>query len=124
MFNLRNRHFLSLMDFSPKEINYFLELSSDLKKAKYTGTEKQRLLGKNIATISVMILAIIISSLTFSKTKLGVVIFNSCAHITAKEETKAVLPIKPANAGTKSINLKSRECIRLFFISELISHWY
>ncbi|MEG1257053.1 ornithine carbamoyltransferase [Clostridium sp.] len=51
MFNLRNRHFLSLMDFSPKEINYFLELSSDLKKAKYTGTEKQRLLGKNIALI-------------------------------------------------------------------------
>ncbi|MEG2289511.1 MAG: ornithine carbamoyltransferase [Clostridium sp.] len=51
MFNLRNRHFLSLMDFSPKEINYFLELSSDLKKAKYAGTETQRLLGKNIALI-------------------------------------------------------------------------
>ncbi|WP_017413712.1 ornithine carbamoyltransferase [Clostridium tunisiense] len=51
MFNLRNRHFLTLMDFSPKEINYLLELSQDLKKAKYTGTEQQRLVGKNIALI-------------------------------------------------------------------------
>jgi len=51
MFNLRNRHFLTLMDFSPKEINYFLELSQDLKKAKYTGTEQQKLVGKNIALI-------------------------------------------------------------------------
>lgn len=51
MFNLRNRHFLTLMDFSPKEINYLLELSQDLKKAKYTGVEQQRLVGKNIALI-------------------------------------------------------------------------
>ncbi len=51
MFNLRNRHFLTLMDFSPKEINYLLELSQDLKKAKYAGTEQQRLVGKNIALI-------------------------------------------------------------------------
>jgi ornithine carbamoyltransferase len=51
MFNLRNRHFLTLMDFTPKEINYLLELSQDLKKAKYAGTEIQRLVGKNIALI-------------------------------------------------------------------------
>jgi ornithine carbamoyltransferase len=51
MFNLRNRNFLTLMDFSPKEINYFLELASDLKKAKYAGTEQQKLKGKNIALI-------------------------------------------------------------------------
>jgi len=39
------------MDFTPKEINYLLELSQDLKKAKYAGTEIQRLVGKNIALI-------------------------------------------------------------------------
>ena len=50
-FNLRNRHFLKLLDFTPKEIGYLLELSHDLKKAKYTGTEQQRLKGKNIALI-------------------------------------------------------------------------
>ena len=51
MFNLRNRNFLTLMDFTPKEIRYMLELSRDLKKAKYTGTEAQNLKGKNIALI-------------------------------------------------------------------------
>jgi len=50
-FNLRNRHFLTLMDFSPKEIQFLLDLSADLKKAKYAGTEQQRLKGKNIALI-------------------------------------------------------------------------
>jgi len=51
MFNLRNRNFLTLMDFTPKEINYFLDLARDLKKAKYAGTEQPRLKGKNIALI-------------------------------------------------------------------------
>ncbi|WP_456064509.1 ornithine carbamoyltransferase [Clostridium tagluense] len=51
MFNLRNRNFLTLMDFTPKEINYFLDLARDLKRAKYAGTEQQTLKGKNIALI-------------------------------------------------------------------------
>jgi ornithine carbamoyltransferase len=50
-FNLRNRHFLKLLDFSPEEIGFLLELSRDLKKAKYGGYEQQRLTGKNIALI-------------------------------------------------------------------------
>jgi ornithine carbamoyltransferase len=50
-FNLRNRHFLKLLDFTPKEIGYLLDLSKDLKAAKYAGTEQQRLKGKNIALI-------------------------------------------------------------------------
>ncbi len=50
-FNLRNRHFLTLMDFTPQEIDFLLELSLDLKKAKYAGMEQQRLKGKNIALI-------------------------------------------------------------------------
>ena len=44
-------NFLTLMDFTPKEINYFLDLAMDLKKAKYAGTERQKLKGKNIALI-------------------------------------------------------------------------
>jgi len=50
-FNLRNRNFLKLLDFTPKEIKFLLELSADLKKAKYTGTEQKTLSGKNIALI-------------------------------------------------------------------------
>ena len=50
-FNLRNRHFLKLLDFTPQEIQFLLELSADLKKAKYAGIEQPRLTGKNIALI-------------------------------------------------------------------------
>ncbi len=50
-FNLRNRHFLKLLDFTPQEIHFLLDLSRDLKRAKYTGTEQARLTGKNIALI-------------------------------------------------------------------------
>jgi len=50
-FNLRNKNFLKLLDFTPQEIKFLLDLSTDLKKAKYSGTEQQRLTGKNIALI-------------------------------------------------------------------------
>jgi ornithine carbamoyltransferase len=49
--DLHNRHFLKLLDFTPAEIKYLLDLSAELKKAKYNGTEKQYLRGKNIALI-------------------------------------------------------------------------
>ena len=39
-YNLRNRDFLKILDFSQKELQYLLDLSRDLKRAKYTGTEQ------------------------------------------------------------------------------------
>ena len=51
VFNLRNRNFLKELDFTSQEIKFLLDLASDLKKAKYAGTEQQRLKGKNIALI-------------------------------------------------------------------------
>ena len=50
-FNLRNRSFLKLLDFTPKEIQYLLDLSRDLKRAKYAGNEVQTLKGKNIVLL-------------------------------------------------------------------------
>jgi ornithine carbamoyltransferase len=50
-FNLRNRSFLKLEDFSAEEIQFLLDLSMQLKAAKYGGYERQRLQGKNIALI-------------------------------------------------------------------------
>jgi ornithine carbamoyltransferase len=50
-FNLRNRSFLKLLDFTPQEIRFLLDLAIDLKKAKYAGTEQPRLKGKNIVLI-------------------------------------------------------------------------
>ena len=48
---LKNRSFLKLLDFTPEEIEYLLDLAADLKRAKKEGTEKPRLTGKNIALI-------------------------------------------------------------------------
>jgi len=50
-FNLRNRSFLKLLDFSQEEIKFLLELSKNLKEAKYGGYERPTLTGKNIALI-------------------------------------------------------------------------
>jgi len=49
--DLHNRHFLKLLDFTPDEITYLLNLAAKLKDAKHNGTEKQYLKGKNIALI-------------------------------------------------------------------------
>ncbi len=49
--NLKNRSFLKLLDFTPEEIEYLLDLAADLKRAKKEGAEKPRLTGKNIALI-------------------------------------------------------------------------
>lgn len=50
-FNLKNRHFLTIHDFTQKEVLYLLDLARDLKRAKYAGTEVPRLRGKNVALI-------------------------------------------------------------------------
>jgi ornithine carbamoyltransferase len=50
-FNLHNRNLLSLMHHTTRELKYLLDLSRDLKRAKYAGTEQQHLKGKNIALI-------------------------------------------------------------------------
>jgi ornithine carbamoyltransferase len=49
--NLRNRSFVKEVDFTPKEWKFLLDLAAELKAAKYAGTERPRLAGKNIALI-------------------------------------------------------------------------
>ena len=49
--DLRQRNFLKLLDFTPEEIRYLLDLAVRLKTEKYAGTEIKRLQGKNIALI-------------------------------------------------------------------------
>ena len=38
-FNLRNRNFLKELDFTKEELVFLLNLSKDLKNAKYAGTD-------------------------------------------------------------------------------------
>ena len=74
-FNLRNRHFLKLLDFTPEEIRFLLKLSADLKAAKYGGFEQPRLKGKNIALIFE-------KSSTRTRTAFEVAAYDQGAHVT------------------------------------------
>ena len=51
MFNLGNRNFLKEIDFEPAELRFLLDLAEDLKHAKRTGIEQQRLVGREIALV-------------------------------------------------------------------------
>ncbi|NQV18517.1 MAG: ornithine carbamoyltransferase [Armatimonadetes bacterium] len=73
--NLKNRNFLTLLDFTPEEIKYLLQLSAELKKAKYEGREVQKLKGKNIALIFE-------KTSTRTRCSFEVAAFDQGAHIT------------------------------------------
>ena len=49
--NLKGRNFLKLMDYTPEEILYLIDLAADLKKKKKEGILHDSLIGKNIALI-------------------------------------------------------------------------
>ena len=49
--NLRGRSFLKLLDFTPAEIRYLIDLSKDLKRLKRTGVRHDNLRGKNIVLL-------------------------------------------------------------------------
>src|SRR5574344_1925319 len=49
--DLRGRDFLKLLDYSPLEIRYLLDLAKDFKKKKEKGKSHEYLKGKNIAII-------------------------------------------------------------------------
>ena len=74
-FNLRNRNFVKLLDFTAAEIKFLLKLSADLKAAKYGGYEVPRLTGKNIALIFE-------KASTRTRTAFEVASFDQGAHVT------------------------------------------
>lgn len=49
--DLKGKHFLKLLDFTPDEINYLLELSAELKLKKKNGIPHRMCEGKNVALI-------------------------------------------------------------------------
>lgn len=50
-FNLKNRHLLSLNDYSPKEIEFVIDTAIEYKRLKYAGIPHRNLEGKNIALL-------------------------------------------------------------------------
>jgi ornithine carbamoyltransferase len=73
--DLRGRNFLKLLDFSPDEIRYLLDLAAELKRAKRAGYEPPRLLGKNVALIFE-------KTSTRTRTAFEVAAYDQGAHVT------------------------------------------
>jgi ornithine carbamoyltransferase len=73
--NLKGRHFLKLLDFSPDEIRYFIDLASELKAQKKAGTEPERLHQKEICLIFE-------KTSTRTRTAFEVAAYDQGAHVT------------------------------------------
>ena len=95
-FNLRNRNFLKLLDFTPKEIKYMLDLAADLKKAKYAGTEQPRLKGKNIALIFE-------KTSTRTRCAFEVAAYDQGAHVTYLGPSGSQIGVKESMADTARV---------------------
>ncbi|OFX88680.1 MAG: ornithine carbamoyltransferase [Bacteroidetes bacterium GWF2_33_16] len=95
-FNLRNRNFLKELDFTKEELVFLLNLSKDLKKAKYSGTEQQRLKGKNIALIFE-------KSSTRTRCAFEVAAHDQGAHVTYLEPTGSQLGHKETVKDTARV---------------------
>ena len=50
-YNLKNRHFLTLLDFSPEEIGFLLETAAEFKRLKRMGIPHRIHEGKQIALL-------------------------------------------------------------------------
>ena len=95
-YNLRNRSFLKLLDFTPKEIQYLLDLARDLKRAKYAGTEQQRLKGKNIALIFE-------KTSTRTRCSFEVAAYDQGAHVTYLGPSGSQIGIKESMKDTARV---------------------
>ncbi len=95
-FNLKNRHFLKMLDFTPAEIMFLLELSKDLKKAKYGGYEQRRMEGKNIALIFE-------KASTRTRCAFEVAAFDQGAHVTYIGPTGSQMGAKESMKDTARV---------------------
>jgi ornithine carbamoyltransferase len=96
VFNVHNRSFLTLIEYTPRQIRYLLDLSRDLKRAKYAGTEIARLVGKNIALIFEKT-----STRTRSAFEVGA--YDQGAHVTYLDPSGSQLGHKESIADTASV---------------------
>ena len=49
--NIRGRSFLTLLDYTPEEINYLLDLAGEFKRMKQSGTQHRWLTGKQVVLL-------------------------------------------------------------------------
>jgi ornithine carbamoyltransferase len=95
-FNLRNRSYVKELDFTPAELRFLLQLSRNLKAAKYGGNEQSRLSGKNIALIFE-------KTSTRTRTAFEVAAHDQGAHVTYLEPTGSQIGHKESMKDTARV---------------------
>ena len=96
MYNLRNRSFLKELDFTARELEHLLKLSSALKTVKYAGTEVPRLRGKEIALIFE-------KTSTRTRSAFEVAAYDQGAHVTYLDPSGSQLGHKESIADTARV---------------------
>lgn len=94
--NLYGRSFLKELDFTPKQWRYLLDLSAELKAAKKAGTEKQTLIGKNIALIFE-------KTSTRTRCSFEVAAYDQGAHVTYLDPSGSQIGHKESVADTARV---------------------
>lgn len=95
-YNLKNRSFVKELDFTPTEMKFLLDLSSALKTAKYTGTERPQLSGKNIALLFE-------KTSTRTRAAFEVAAFDQGAHVTYFDPSGSQMGHKESIADTARV---------------------
>jgi ornithine carbamoyltransferase len=94
--NLKHRDFLKELDFTTAEMQYLLDLSRDLKRAKYAGTEVQRMRGKNVALIFE-------KTSTRTRCAFEVASYDQGAHVTYLDPASSQLGHKESASDTARV---------------------
>lgn len=103
-FNLRNRNFLKLLDFTAREIRYLLTLAKELKSAKYAGTERPTLRGRNIALIFE-------KTSTRTRCAFEVAAHDQGAHVTFLGPTESQIGLKESMKDTARVLARMYDAI-------------
>ena len=95
-YTLRGRSMLSLVHHTERDLTYLLDLSRDLKRAKYAGTERQLLRGKNIALIFE-------KTSTRTRCAFEVAAYDQGAHVTYIDPTSSQMGHKESVKDTARV---------------------
>ncbi|KMO84633.1 ornithine carbamoyltransferase [Mycobacterium sp. BK558] len=95
-FNNRNRSLLSLVHHSERDLHYLLDLSRDLKRAKYSGQGRPTLTGKNIALIFE-------KSSTRTRCAFEVAAYDEGAHVTYIDPSSSQIGHKESMKDTARV---------------------
>lgn len=94
--NLKGRSLLSIMDFTPQEVRYLLDLAHDLKAKKRSGIYNEVLKGKNIVLIFE-------KSSTRTRCAFEVAAFDEGAHVTFLEANSSQMGKKESLEDTAKV---------------------